>query len=641
MRKIIISILVSALFLIGGGMMAAQEVPDDFNQAPMLDESVQQGELPEVEERLPEKDDVYVVEPNEDIGQYGGTAHTAGLSIEADGDDQMLASSPMLIRPNAEATDFLPHFAKDIEISEDKTTYTIHFREGVKWSDGEPFTTEDVMFWYEDVLQNEDITPAIGDGWKSDGNLMDMEKVDDYTVKITFDKPKPYFLNNLYMDTNYWAMITPKHYMKQFHIDYVEDEDDLREKAEEEGYDSWYELYLNKFNMQYGLPLNPDLPTVTAYKMVKRSSNRREFERNPYFWKVDAEGNQLPYIDKLSNEIVSDKEVLQGRIMSGEIDFAGFNNDIRNYPMYRNYEEEGGYKTHLWRAGYKSDTVYMFNLTSEDSAKREIFQDENFRKAMSLAIDREAINDTIYFGKAEPVQYSVLDVSEHYDEKYETYIEYDPDKAAELLDEMGLKDQDGDGWREDLEGEEFTFTIEYITAETPKSPNIEMVVENWKEIGINVETRQISGELQGQRAPANMLDATVWHGDMATDMLFPLYPYYYLPYVPAWSKTIWPEWARWFQTEGESGQEPPAEIKELRDHWEEIMTEPDKDRRAELSEIILETQAEKLWTIGTVGKTPWAIVASENLSNLPEDVLWCWDTLWTISRDPEQFYFEE
>ncbi|MFP4015688.1 MAG: ABC transporter substrate-binding protein, partial [Halanaerobiales bacterium] len=646
MSKKTLILTISFMFIISS-IIAAKDislpydesaVPSSFNQSPILDEQVEEGDLPPVEERVPE--DPYVVEPRESIGEYGGTVNSATLSINSFGEDLMMMDFyNSFVQPNADASELELNFAKDIEISEDMKTYTFHLREGVKWSDGEPFTTEDIEFWYEDLLLNEEYTPVIGENYKdTDGEVMDLTIEDDYTFTVEFGSPKPYFLEFMVHETG-WNWLKAKHYLKEYHPDYVS-EDELEKKLEESDYDTWYELLGHMDDSEGQANFTVGAPTLGPYKLVSMSSDRRVWERNPYYWKVDSEGNQLPYIDKIDTGLVSDREVLNGEIMSGEIDFAAYNTDIRNYPMFRNYEEEGNYSTHRWTSGFASDVIYMFNLTHEEEELREVFQNKKFRQAMSLGIDRSEINESIYFGKAQESQYTVLESSKHFKQEFkDSYAEYDPDRANELLDEVGLEDQDDDGWRELPNGDEFTFTLEFVAQETPKTPNVELATEHWRDLGLNVDSKEISGELAGQRAPANLMDGNLWHGDKATDILFPRQAMFFVPQAPGWERTIWPKWGQWLNTEGEEGEEPPEEIKELYGWWNEMMNEPDEERRMELGEKILETQAENLWTIGTVGESPWVATVNNNLRNIPEDVLWVWDTLWTTTRDPEQFYF--
>ncbi len=641
-NKKMLIIVLSFLFLFSSLVVAKQyqgPIPTEFDQAPMFEKLVKSGELPPVEERIPE--DPYVVDPNDSVGDYGGTLHSATITINSWGEDLMFMNvMNSFVKPNADASEIVPNFARKIESSDDKTTYTIYLRKGAKWSDGVPFTTEDILFWYEDLLLNEEYTAVVSSTFKdANGKVMDLEVIDDYTFKITFGTPKVFFLNRLVHETA-GNFLFPKHYLKQFHPKYTSEEE-LQGKIENSNYDYWYQLLDYKNSNEAQIPMVVDRPTLTAYKLVERTSDKRVYERNPYFWKVDKEGNQLPYIDRIETQLVSNREVLNGMIMSGELDFAAYQTDIRNYPMYKQYEEKGGYRTITWTNGFGSDVIYMLNLTHQDPKMREVFQDIRFRKALSYGMNRDEINESIYFGKATPRQYTVLESSKYYEPEFaKAYVEYDPDKANKLLDEMGLKDVDGDGWREFADGSDLNFTIEFVARETPKLPNVELVTQHWQELGINVTSKEISGDLSGQRAPANLMDANLWHGDKATDILFPINAQFLVPYSPGWERTLWPAWSRWFQTDGDAGEEPPAEIKKLNGWWNEMLTEPDDEKRIKLGKKILSSQAENLWTIATVGGAPWPAVIDNDLRNIPDQVFWVWDTLWTTTRDPEQFYFE-
>ncbi|MFW6007470.1 MAG: ABC transporter substrate-binding protein [Halanaerobiales bacterium] len=649
-------LILTLIFLLTGSIMVSasevevletenNELEDhdiaSFGQAPEFEEMVESGDLPPVEERLPEEP--FVVEPYEEIGSYGGTATVGTPQATISGADAILMDAfNGFVQATPQADDIIVNFAKKIESSADKSTWTIHLREGVKWSDGEPFTTEDIEFWYEDMLLNEDITPVIGDTFKAKGEVMDLEILDDYTFRIEYAAPKPYFLNNLTTDIG-WNFLYPKHYLKNFHPNYT-DEDELEEKMEKADYDNWYELFQAQnegWAQVFGVK---DRPVLTPYKIVINKSNRRVYERNPYYWKVDSDGNQLPYFDQIEVEVFGEREVIKGRIMSGELDFAGFNTEIRDYPMYRNYEDEGDYKTILWNSGKGNEVQYMVNMTHEDKVLREIFQDVKFRRALSLAIDREEINEAIYFGKAEPRQMTVVDSSMYFEPEFaEAYVEYDPDRANELLDEVGLDEKDSDGYRLRPDGEKLTFTIEFYDAETPKAPNVELVMEHWKDVGIDVNSKQVSGELQEQRAPANLMDATLWHAGQTTDILFNLAGGKLVSIAPGWERTMYPLWARWFETDGEEGEEPSEEIKEVYGWWEEMQTEPDLDKRIELGKNILRSQAENLWAIGTVGNAPHPVIVGNDIGNAAPggmDYMWAWDNKWSMCTHPEQMYFK-
>ncbi len=605
-----------------------------FGEAPMLQEKVEAGELPPVEERLPEPDSIYVVD-TEEIGRYGGTLRTAGQH-----DDALAVSAPNLMRA-ADGDGFVPHFAKDVVHSEDMKQWTIHFREGVRWSDGEPFTTDDAMFWYNHVLGNEDLTPVVPEDWRAGGEVMDMEPVDDYTLEVRFAEPKPFFENVLFMATHSGDMVTPKHYLKQFHVDFA-DGDELQARTEEEGFVVWTELFEHKRDHQYGLPMHPDLPTITAYVMKEIDSAHRVFERNPYYWKTDQEGNQLPYIDRISNEFAEHADVIDGKIVSGRVDFAAFETHLTHYPMYTDFEAEGHYRTMLWDKGSVA-TVVQFNQTHRDEALREIFQDVRFRRAMSLGMDREEINEVQTLGIGRPLQYTVLEPSAYHDREFEhAYVEFDPDRANAKLDEMGLDQRDNAGFRLREDGERLSITLETFAMDAIMLEDIELIAEMWRQnLDIDVLVHEITAGLAEERAPANLMDAIAWTGGEVLDTLFPMYARWFLPQSPGGSRTAGVQWARWFQTDGEEGEEPPADVKELRSWWEDVRTEPDSERRLELGRKILSYQAENLWSIGTVGYGAKPLIFDADLRNVPETGIWALSTLWTISRDPEQWFFAE
>ncbi len=307
------------------------------------------------------------------------------------------------------------------------------------------------------------------------------------------------------------------------------------------------------------------------------------------------------------------------------------------------YTVEGNYTTHLRDTGKGNEVIYQFNLNHEDPVLREVFQDVRFRRAMSLAINREEMNDIIYSAQASPRQMTVVETSSYFKPEFETaYVEYDPERAEELLDEMGLDERDASGYRLGPDGETLQFEIEYNDIETPKTPSVELVAQYWQEVGIDVRFREISGELQGERAPANLMDATMWHGDQVTDIRWPINPHFNVPWEPGWERTIWNLWSQWLTTDGEIGEEPPEEVKDLRYWWEEMSVEADEERQIELAQKILASQAENLWTIGTIGNAMHPIIVSNRLRNVDHsEGFWAWDTLQTRSQNPSQWFFDE
>ncbi len=633
MRKLMVVLLSGVLCFLGTTSALAVK----YDEVPMLRARVAAGELPPMDERLPEEP--YVVQPVERVGDYGGTLRTVTMTAGSWGEDLFLMDVMVsFLKVDKNIATLLPNLAKKIDASDDMTTFTFYMRKGVKWSDGYPFTTEDVMFWYEDVLQNEELTPVIRKDYRPNDELLKIEALDEYTFRVTLSAPSPYFLSTLVWLFPYTTWYAPKHYLMQFHPRYTSEEE-LEEMTEEAGFDNWYQLFQNKTQSLAKVPMKVGLPTLNAYLLLEINPSMRIYERNPYYWKVDTDGNQLPYLDRIETEIVSDVEVVKGKLMSGEADFGAFYPVTTDYPLFKQFEDTGGYRVILWADNAVQIGNYTVNMTHKDPVLRKIFQDRRFRIALSLAIDRDEINDVITFGKAIVTQTTIVPGSKLWEPAFaNAYIEYDPDRSRELLDEMGLKDTDGDGWRERSDGDTLTFTIEF-----PQSGGIgvtnDLVVAYWQEIGIDVRTKMISPELQWQRVVANELDATI-HGELCTDILFPANRgQMFVPVGASWERTMWPAWDNYYTSDGAKGEKPPAEIQQLVDWYKEMLVEPSEERRIELGKNILRSQAENLWNIGTVGFPPHVVVADNDLRNVPEDVLFGWSAPHNHNRDMEQVFF--
>jgi len=614
---------------------------EKFNEAPMLRAKVAAGELPPVEERLPEEP--MVVEPIDQIGQYGGIAHTATIRVESYGDDTIIMGCEGVLRTARDAKSVVPNIAKDWDFSDDGKTFTLYLRKGLKWSDGVPFTADDILFWYEDVMLNKELSPVIAKEWRPGGKVMEMEKIDDYTVRVHFAVPNPGILMFDGPIRGGWTWCSyPKHYLKQFHPRYTPVEK-LNKMVKEAGYDYWYQLFNKKASACWNTPLNPDLPTLCAYVITEKSTNRRVYERNPYYWKIDPAGNQLPYIDKVVANIVQDREMINTMIVQGQLDVCIQETSIENYPLYQENEKQGNYRTLLWQSVLGSDVNYFPNLTyKKDLVLRDIFRDVRFRRALSLAINREEINDIIYFGLGVPRQMTAIPQSVAFEEKFaKAYAQYDPEEANRLLDEMGLKWDKDHKWRLRPDGKRLAWVLEYFPVETPKGPVTELVKEYWAAIGCDVEVKELTGELNSERYRANAVQMGLWHGDRCTDILFPREPMWVVPTSDCWAIAAWQLWAKWFLTGGKIGEEPPEECKRNLELWKKTQTTMDEKEKVRLTKEIWASQARNLWAIGTVGCAPHPVIVANNLRNFPEKGLHGWDVVWTCYLHPEQFFFEQ
>ena len=611
---------------------APAEAPSKYNESPVLAALVAEGKLPPVEERLPEEP--MVVTPLENVGVYGGTIRvgTEGTRL-TDGDCGLVGAiqeQPLRITPNIQAA--APNVLKDWTVSDDFMTVDCYMRKGMKWNDGEPLTSDDMLFTYEDWMLNTDLNPVVASYFQPGGEVMKLDIIDEYHFRFTFAVPHPSFvLVNLAHRYGWWdsEMFRPRHYLEQFHIKYNPDANDLATAA---GYDFWYQYWARQADPR----VNIDRPVTKPFVAVRETPQTVFFERNPYFFMVDTEGNQLPYIDYVTNDRVADKSLLDPKIVSGQYDFAGFQTSIQNYTTYQEAAEQGGYRLVLWRSGKGSDVVYNVNMNWPEDMVREVFSDIRFRRALSLAINREEINQIVYYGNGTPRQMTVIPDSRHFKPEYETaWADYDVDQANALLDEIGLAWNDDHSLRTWPDGSPMIISWDIYESETPKGPITQLVKEYWLAVGISIEYKSVTRTLLTQKIQGNQEPMSLWHGDETTDTLFLRRPKFFTP--ENGDESCWGElWGLWYNTHGEQGEEPPAEIKQLYDWMDEYnMTDANEPAAS-----VLASNAENVWTIGTVGNAPQVLVVNKKIKNLTEAGYWTWDSLWSYPNFAEQLYFE-
>ena len=596
-----------------------------FNEAPQLTELVKQGKLPPVEERLP--DDPLVVVPFEEIGQYGGVIKQTHIGMGAASVWDCTLHEPLVYFDSSLKTIY-PNLAKSWKISDGGKIFTFYLRKGIKWSDGEPFTADDIMFWYEDILLNKDLTPVFP-GWLTiKNNPVVIEKVDNYTVRFRFSDSYGYFLDRIAMGNETFA---PKHYLKQFHPRYTSKEK-LDELSKKEGFSYWYQLFAQKASWAS----NPEVPVIWAWKSVTPLSEQYHIsERNPYYWKIDPQGNQLPYIDRWRRELVSGIDMIIMKAVTGEIDFQ-FRHIWNAYDYYTLLMEnrgKGNYQVVRYPGTDTGAGAIYLNLNVKDPVLRSLFQNRTFRRALSIGINRKDINALILLGLGEPRQGLGTPTHPAYVEKYDkAYTEYNPEKANLLLDSIGLKKRDKDGYRLRPDGKPLAITIDAASGYEISMRIIELVAKYWRDLGIKTEPRLLERSLYFTRINANEFEAVTWslNGGLT-------------PIDGSWvPSNMWcPLWSTWLRTGGKSGEEPPKEIKKL---WEMLQVEAvattSVSKRNAIIREVFRLYADNLWIIGTVG-IPWMMgVINNNLKNIPKT-----GVLGSPYNDgifrPEQFFFKK
>lgn len=604
MRKFRLFALVLALVLSVSGAAFAQ-----YKEAPILAEKVAAGELPPVEERLPENP--LVIVPIEEVGVYGGLIRMAHRG-PSDSTGYYRTVREPLVNYNPSLTEVQPNLAERWEISEDGTTITYYLRKGLKWSDGHPFTTEDVLFWWE-VQNTPELVPAVPGAFVRDGQPCEVIALDEYTVQFKFPVPAAAHLN--WIAAGGAETYLPKHYLSQFHINYV-DEETLTAMAKAEGLNTWYELFLEKGGESnnwraVGRPVMDAWIITTNFDDPILVS-----ERNPYYFKVDTEGNQLPYVDTLHRVLVEDIEVMKLQLMGGQIDYITRNlwTTYGDLPMYMAYQDVGDYRIIRTNGGTPGALNIMFNVNyKEDPVLAEIINNYDFKKALSYAIDREEINNVRFMGLGRPSHGHFHPEHPGYVEEVDqAYIEYNPELANQILDELGLTARDSEGYRLRPDGQRLTIIIDGSTHHDHHGPGGELIASYWEAVGIRTIINVMDRGLFEAKREANEHMAT-FH-----DLPDPLIPLeqtgHHVSYVFA------PLWHQWFQSNGTQGEEPSEDAKRLMKIYNELApaTADDEERNAYIREIA-EIWGRNFWTIGTVGVPFNLSFAKNNLRNVPGD----------------------
>lgn len=625
-------VLSLSLSLILVMVSAVTSVAMNYQESPMLTELVEQGGLPTIDERLPLEPFVVgpgVLVPKEDldwqVGKYGGTLRSAHLGRSND-DFNNLTVEPLLIGSGVSAQDIGGNILQGFDVNEDYTLFTFYLREGLRWSDGYPVTTEDVRFTYEDVFLNEYLTPRLPSkfrgGGRADGEPMDLEIIDEYSFSVSFDRPYGAFIAGLAIAgwTSYNELLKPKHHLKQFHPTYTSMEEIQPYIEEMELDDEWWTVFHSKDIAPHQIGWNEFIgfPVLFPWVPVESSAEVIVLERNPYYFKVDIEGNQLPYIDRLYSVEVNDLDMITMKTIVGEMDLNRNYTALNNMPVYLENEEGGGYQTFI--LDHHAPTALTINPTFDEPAWQEVVGDVRFRKALSHAIDRQEIVDSIYLGFATPSHLVPGD--------------YDLAKAKGLLDEIGMDQRDDDGYRLSPSGEPFHIYLEVVDLAPDFIPMAELLTEHFKELGINTSMRQISFELRMQRASANELMATLgWlHSEMWREQGWD-------DYLPGgfWLGSWGIEWVRWMNSQGESGVEPPAEIKELYEIHNEIMSviahTPEGDAAMDRLFDWYSVNVPLFLPAESVG---YPLIAANSLRNVPQSGYGI-----AANRSVEQFFFAE
>ena len=607
------------------------EAPKTYGESPMWAQMVQAGQLPPVAERLPEEP--WVI-PTDRIGKYGGQLHRAYLGMNDMWNFMRLSRHPVA-RWTTDGTGAIPSTVKGWEISDGGATYTFTMRKGMKWSDGVPVTMEDIRFAWEDVIANDKLgcDPEICSGMLAlEGKLAKFEVLNDWQFRISFLKPNYTYVKAMpQMGFSWLRLILPAHWAKQYHGDYA-DPTALAALLEENDMDEWDDLFAK--HMSGYTIYNIDQPTLSPWQLKGMWGDSRVIaERNPYFFGVDSDGNQLPYIDRIIYDLAGNGEVIQLRAIAGELEVQGRHVKLSSYPVLMENADKGNYDVHLWPEYGGSNVVLWFNQTWE-GPEAEYFTDVNFRRAMSLAIDRETINEVSFLGLAKPRNYMPAPGHpQHPGVKYETlWATYEKDKAIEMLDEI-LPNKNDDGHRLMANGDVLSIEIIMFEGYADWSDATEQVISDWDAVGVKATMRVGSRSNIGQEWNAN--EAMVYNHPMDTAGF---------TFATAGPKSAFgglqaPLWGEWFNTNGESGVKPPdKEIEITEAHDLGAALPPDEANK--LAQSIYAYHAEMQYGVSIVGLRPEPFVVSRDIGNFPSKGVVFWPLRSPNNGFPETWFYK-
>jgi peptide/nickel transport system substrate-binding protein len=615
-------------------------VPAKYRQSPLLDGKG----LPPVEERLPAAP--YVI-PHAWVtdGKYGGKLNmntfTSTGAAKADSDREFFYGHSPLRYLN-DGKDIVPGLVESWESNDDASEWTFHFRKGLKWSDGEPWTTADVMFWWDDIVTPQKMAQTAPDEARSGkGTLAKFKAVDDLTLTMTFDAPAPLTADRMAMWVNgnvgkngpIWMM--PSHYVKQFHPKYGKNVPD--------NWDSVGGLMEQKGDWHR----NPDCPTMTGYK-CKSFDNTKGLvlERNPYYYVVMPNGDQLPYIDEIQISVVSDAEAGKLQVQQGAVDFCfGYFNQItlNDVQGIRDSAERAKTEVILWDSGSGTGSIFFLNYDYPDADLRKLIREPKFRQAISFAFNRDAVRKSVYFNTGEPttgtlspkaIEYQVNDTGKQaYASWRDAYVKYDPEKAKALLEELGVKDANGDGLRELPNGKKLSLRLDIPADESVEHKTKDnQLISDLKAVGIEMRLNPIAPQtFDDEWKTGTLMAHSAWEvGDGPNHLVYPqwLVPLEYTRWAPLegqWYQQLGSDTNKkqldvdpWKRNPPRMKPEADGPIQKMWDIYDASKVEPDEMKRNQMVWDMIKIHiSDGPFFMGSVANYPQVTVLKTDLKNVP------------------------
>jgi len=597
---------------------AADPLPT-LQETPMLVEQVKAGTLPPIAKRIPEQP--WIVRHfsgGDGPGRPGGQLNM--LVASARDTRLMTIYSYTRLIVYDDKLKLHPDILESYEVK-DGREFTFRLRAGHRWSDGHPFTTEDFRFFWEDIANNKDLSPS-GPAIELlvDGQPPKVDIIDARTIKYTWDKPNPYFIESQARAAPLF-LFRPAHYLKKFHVTHTPEAEIL--KSAKGGQQSWVGIF-RRLDVMYAND-NIDLPTLNPWVNTTPSpAQRYVYVRNPFYHRIDLKGQQLPYIDRVIFTVAA-TNLIPAKAGLGEVDLQPRYLNMRDYTFLQKSAKGSGVNVHLWESGSGSQLALYPNLNANDEDWRKLMRDVRFRRALSVAIDRDELNQVVYIGLAKPSNNTIMERSPLYKPEYAAkWATYDPKLANKLLDEVGLNKRGPDGIRLLPDGRPATIVVEHASEETEDTDALQLIAEYWKKVGIKMLVKPQTRENFRLRAFSGEAIMTAFAGAVTAVPTIDTSPKEFAPTMQGGLQ--WSRWGMYVESKGKQGEkcDLPSACK-LMDYLKEWETSTDPAVRRKAWDQILATNADEVFSIGTVNGIRQPIVVGPKVRNVPKEGYYAWD----------------
>jgi peptide/nickel transport system substrate-binding protein len=634
MKRREFTVALAAGALIGRSALAA---PPAMQEAALFTDKVKAGGLPPVDKRIPTNPSIVdVFYGGEGPGRTGGDCN---MLIAAARDTRL-----MTLYSNARLIVYDDKLALHPDIlasyeAKGGREFTLKLRAGHKWSDGHPFTTEDFRYFWEDIANNKELS---GGGPNVElmvhGEPPKVDIIDELTIRYTWDKPNPYFITSQARANPLW-LFRPAHYLKQFHIKYNPLEEIAKHAKGGQGQNpNWVQIH-KRVDVMYNND-NPDLPTLNPWVLTTPPPAQRFiYERNPYYYRIDAKGQQLPYFDRVVFTLAA-ANLVPAKAGLGEADLQCRYLNMRDYTFLRKSAKTSGVEVRLWEEGSGSQLAFYPNLNAKDDVWRALNRDVRFRRGLSLAIDREELNQVIYGGLVKPSNNTIMPRSPLFKPEYATkWATYDPKQAIKLLDEAGLEKRNSLGFRLLPDGRDATIVVEHQSEEASDTDAMSLIADHWKKVGIKMLFKPQSLNNFRLRAFSGEAVMTAYAGCITCVPTADSSPKEFAPTMLGGLQ--WPRWGMFIESKGKQGEKcDMKEASQLLDDLDQWENAADEATRRKVWDHMLDINMEQVFSIGTVNGILQPIVVGPKVRNVPKEGYYSFDPGGYIGLyKPDTFWF--